>query len=133
MHLFLNYILYALPESSRTHYCSQATANIGTPLGPTMVVGGSQPLSREFIIVPLCPLLWQFHMHLRSQTVLNYIFVCEVPVFRSSYLNKEKYLANNKLTCATSTHYRLIIFMIHPEPPQTVPCHPMHCKLSWEN
>ncbi len=50
-------------------------------------------------------------------------------LFRSSYLNKEKSLANNKLTCATSTH--LSSNHIH-NPPQTVPCHPiyMYCKYS---
>ncbi len=35
----------------------------------------------------------------------------EMLLFRSSYLNKEKSLANNKLiTCATSTHYHLMIY-----------------------
>ncbi len=47
-------------------------------------------------------------------------------MFRSSYLNKEKSLANNKLTQSTSTHYHLMIFMIHPKLPQTVPCHPIY-------
>ncbi len=32
-------------------------------------------------------------------------------LFRSSYLNKEKSLANDKLTCATPTYYHVIIFM----------------------